>query len=126
MEVIFVSTGKRTYRYLYKEEKENCIKLYLEQHYTMAKIAKMYDINKGAISIWLRQYREHTGPWGVKEDQDAVMNRLFDQLHPLNIVENLEYWVKLEIENARLKKGYTVKGDGQKKEFVILSSRSFR
>ena len=121
-----MSEEKRKYSRFYKSAKEECVKLYLEHHYTMAEMARQYGISKGTISVWVRQYREHRGPWGISEDQDAVMERLFDKLDPCRFAENLDYWVKLEIENARLKKGYMVKGDGQKKEFVILSNRSFR
>lgn len=121
-----MSKERRPYRYFLKEEKESCIKCYLEEHLTMAEVARRYDISKGLLSAWLSQYREHKGPWGANENRDAVMDRLFEKIHPRNVDENLDYWVKLEIENARLKKGYSVKGDGAEKEFVILSSRSFR
>lgn len=121
-----MSRGRKPYRYFLREEKEACIKCYLKEHLTMSEVARRYNISKGLLSAWLRQYREHSGPWGVKEDQYTVMDRILDKIHPYKVWETLDYWIQLEVENARLKKGYTVKGDGAEKEFVILSSRNFR
>jgi len=108
-----------------KEEKLKIIKLYLEEHRPIREIAATYQISTGSVSSWAKQY--------VEDGEDALIPRngnRYAALHTsksLTEIERLQLLVaKQEVEIARLKKGYWVKGVGANKEFVIGREQSMK
>ena len=100
-----------------KEEKLKIIRLHLEEHISIEKIEKEYGVNNSLVSAWVKKYLE--------EGEDALEphnGNPYSALHTsksLSEVERLRLMVaKLEVENARLKKGYWVEGVGANKEYV--------
>ena len=108
-----------------KEEKLKIIKLYLEEHRPIREIAATYQISTGSVSSWAKQY--------VEDGEDALIPRngnRYAALHTsksLTEIERLQLLVaKQEVEIARLKKGYWVKGVGANKEFVFGKEQSMK
>ena len=108
-----------------KEEKLYYVKMHLDDHVPMKEIARLAGISTGLLSSWVTKYQE--------DGEEALIphqgNR-FAALHiskSLTEMEQLKLIVaKQEIEIARLKKGYYVKGVGAGKEFVTGSEKNMK
>ena len=90
-----------------KEEKLKIIHLHLDGHISIREIEKEYGIEHSLVSHWVKIYLE--------DGEDALEphnGNPYAALHSsksLSEVERLRLMVaKLEVENARLKKGYWV------------------
>ena len=93
------------------EEKEIIVKRYFCGE-SVAKLASEYEIGVRQIYHWINKSHEHMGLHFRK---------------PKNKLEELEIEImKKDIEIARLKKGYEVKGVGQEKEFVTTFSKNIK
>ena len=107
------------------EEKERIIKRYLDGE-TAIKLANELDINRGRIYVWLKIYNKN-GLEGLKSNTGKFKggNKGIILRKPKNKIEELELEImKKDMEIARLKKGYNVKGTGQKKEFITTFNKS--
>lgn len=114
-----------THRRWSKEMKLEIINKHLVDKKPMTQIAKEYGINTGMISNWISKYEDD----GDDALEDRRGNR-FAALHTsksLSEVERLRITVaKQEVEIARLKKGYFVKGVGAKKEYVTGKEKTMK
>lgn len=106
-----------------KEEKMQIVHLHLDEHKSLRQLEKEYGINRGLIGEWVKKYLE--------EGEDALephSGNPYAALHTsksLSEVDRLRLMVaKLEVENARLKKGYWVEGVGANKEYVTGSEKT--
>lgn len=109
------------------EEKEKIVKRYLSGE-SATKLSKEYNLDKKRIYEWLKKY-EKDGINGLKSKTGkACYKNPNAGLHlrkPKNKIEELELeLMKKEIEIARLKKGYMVKGVGAEKEFVTIFDKN--
>jgi transposase len=103
------------------EEKLQIVQRYLNEDISQPHLAKETGVGKGLIGNWVSKY--------MNEGEAGLMNKKtgnrFSALHTsksLSEVERLRLIVaKQEIEIERLKKGYLVKGDGTRKEFVTTN-----
>lgn len=106
-----------------KEEKLRIIKLHLEEHQSLNQIEKEQGVDHSLVSAWVKKYLEEG-----KEALAPHKGNPYAALHTsksLSEVERLRLMVaKLEVENARLKKGYWVEGAGASKEYVTGSGRT--
>jgi len=106
-----------------KEEKLRIIKLHLEEHQSLNQIEKEQGVDHSLVSAWAKKYLEEG-----KEALAPHKGNPYAALHTsksLSEVERLRLMVaKLEVENARLKKGYWVEGAGASKEYVTGSGRT--
>lgn len=105
------------------EEKEKIILEMINNNFGFHTMSKKYDISKSVLSNWYYAYKEN-GIDGLKSKTGkAPKNHKNMGIHlrkPKNKIEELELeLMKKDIEIARLKKGYQVKGVGAEKEFVI-------
>ena len=108
------------------EEKEAIVLEYLnDQHPSYRKTADKYEISGSTFKEWKKAYLEF-GIDGLRS-QTGKTSHGFNHLAGLRNKKNktkeeeLQLKVmKLEIEVARLKKGYLVKGVGSKKEYVTI------
>lgn len=107
-------------------EKEIIIKFYLSGH-SLAETKKKYNIPHDTIFYrWLRKYQED-GLEGLKSKTGKLAGgyKGIGKKKPKNKIEELELEImKKDIEIARLKKGYAVKGVGQEKEFVTTFNKN--
>ena len=102
------------------DEKEAIIKEHLETKITTRAIAEKYGTSQCVFNKWLRKYREE-GVEGLKSKTGKKTggNKGQGARKPKSEDERLKREIsRLEIEVARLKKGYLVKGVGVKKEYV--------
>lgn len=110
-----------------KDEKLRIVKRYLDENIGRAALAQEEGIASGMIYTWITKYLNE-GEGGL-ENKRKTGNR-FTALHTsksLSEMERLRLLVeKQEIEIERLKKGYFVKGDGLKKEFVTTRDVSMK
>lgn len=100
------------------EEKEQIVKEYLNSDVSITKLAMKYETDRHVIRGWINQY-EKLGKEGLVSQtgrKRGVEKRRPQK--PTSLEEELKQKImKLEIENARLKKGYQVKGVGQTREY---------
>ncbi len=106
-----------------KEDKLRIVRLHLEEHQSIKQIEKEQGVDHSMVSAWVKKYLE--------EGEEALAphkGNPYAALHTsksLSEVERLRLMVaKLEVENARLKKGYWVEGAGANKEYVTGSGRT--
>ena len=110
------------------KEKEKIIKFYLSGH-GLAKTKRKYSIEHDAVFYrWLRKYQNEGIDGLISKTGKHSSKSTHKGLHlrkPKNKIEELELeLMKKDIEIARLKKGYNVKGVGQKKEFVTTFNKN--
>lgn len=108
-------------------EKEIILKDYLSGT-GIKEIERKYEVNNVQVYRWLRKYQEE-GIDGLKSKTGKHRSKSrYKGLHlrkPKNRIEELELEImKKDIEIARLKKGYKVKGVGQEKEFVTVFNKN--
>ena len=110
------------------EEKEKIVLEYLNGRVGYKTVAKSYNIHPSRFFIWIKNYREK-GIEGLKSktgksSKKGIIGR---QKKAVTREEELEREnIKLKIEIERLKKGYYVKGVGQRKEYVSINNRSIK
>jgi transposase-like protein len=111
------------------EEKEIIVKKYLSGE-TAVKLASEYDFYVKLIYQWINKYQKF-GIEGLKSKtgkyKSTSKNIGLYLRKPKNKIEELEIeLMKKDIEIARLKKGYNVKGVGQKKEYVTTFNKNVK
>lgn len=108
-----------------KEDKLRIVKLHLEDHISVEQIAKTECVNHSLVSVWCKKYLENG-----ESALCAKSGNKFAALHTsksLSELERLRLLVaKQELEIARLKKGYFVKGAGADKEYVIGKGKTLK
>ena len=102
------------------EERLKYVLMCEEEHIPVRTIVREEGISRGTLREWIRRYRS-----GVEEalnPEKLHPGNHFSALHTSKSLSENERLIllveKLQIENERLKKGYTVKGVGADKEFV--------
>ena len=118
---------RRKYTILSPETKEIIIKRYLNGE-SVTKLSKEFNFARSHFYVWLKKYKIE-GIEGLKlktgkaSKKHKYMGLYFRK--PKNKIEELELeLMKKDIEIARLKKGYIVKGVGAKKEFVTTFDKN--
>ena len=108
-----------------KEEKLRIIQLHLNEHLSIRKIEKEYHADHSMVSRWVRIYLEE-GETALESHNGNPYAALHTS-KSLSEIERLKLMVaKLEVENARLKKGYLVEGAGANKEYVTGKGKTTR
>jgi transposase-like protein len=107
-------------------EKEKIVKEYRNTPITLRAIAEKYHTEIKVINTWVNKYEKY-GIKGLESQTGRKKggNKGQGARKPKSIEEELGRKImKLEIENARLKKGYIVKGDGAEKEYVTTLEKN--
>lgn len=106
------------------EEKENIIIEFYSGKIGRNEICRKYKIGTGTLRKWRQQYKEF-GIEGLKSQSGKFSKGR--SKNPTSYEEELKLKImKLEIENARLKKGYLVIGGGVQKEYVTTLEKSMK
>ena len=106
------------------DEKLEILYEYFIDHISLKEISNKYNINIGLLKTWKKKYTDN-GIEGLKSKTGIVsLGRQKD--NPTKEEELERKVMKLEIENARLKKGYIVKGGGDQKEYVTTLEKSMK
>ena len=102
------------------EERLKYVLMCEEEHIPVRTIVREEGISRGTLREWIRRYR--SGGEEALNPEKLHPGNHFSALHTSKSLSNNERLIllveKLQIENERLKKGYTVKGVGADKEFV--------
>ena len=104
------------------EEKEKIILEYINDKRSFSELGSKYSTSRNVIRKWYYSYTEN-GLEGLKSGTGKKTggNKGQGKRKLKTEEERLQLKIKkLEIENARLKKGYQVKGGGAQKEFVTI------
>ena len=110
------------------EEKEAIVLELINGEGSSYFISRKYGISRSLLWVWVGTYRNE----GVKGFSSKIgkhkKGNPYAALHVkknLTEVERLKLELaKKEVECERLKKGYSVKGVGQRKEYVIISKKN--
>lgn len=97
-----------------KEEKLAIGKESYEKTDTSANLARKYHTSYGNIMNWRKAYMQSVGIIEVKPRQQGAK---YENLNEATLREEL---MKKDIEIARLKKGYVVKGGGANKVYDTI------
>ena len=104
-----------------KEQKLEIINKHLKEHVSVKTLAKEYNADKSMICHWVKVYTQFGAAAFEPKKHSGNPFAALNTGKPLPEIELLKLQLlKLEIENERLKKGYTVKGAGVSKEFASL------
>jgi len=110
------------------EEKEMWVLKYLNGEIGFRSGAQIIDVNISVFRDWINKYKAF-GIEGLKSKTGKCSKKGITG-RPKKAVtreEELEREnTKLKIEIARLKKGYYVKGVGQRKEYVSINNKSIK
>lgn len=110
------------------KEKEQIILEYYSGSIGRNEICRKYNIAIGVFRRWRNKYDKEgiTGLISNTERHSSTSkNKGLHLRKPKNKIEELEIeLMKKDIEIARLKKGYNVKGVGQEKEFVTTFNKN--
>ena len=121
-------TYKRTFLRRSPEEKEQLILEWRQANMPMNGFAKSRGIAMSPFKRWVYAYEEY-GIEGLKSKTGKCgSGNPYAALHvkkELTEVERLRLELaKKEVECERLKKGYSVKGVGRRKEYVIINIKN--
>ena len=110
------------------EEKEQIVLKYLNGNMSISALAREVGINDRVLGAWIRKY-EKDGIEGLESKTGKCgSGNLYAALQTkknLTEVERLRLELaKKEVECERLKKGYSVKGVGRKKEYIIIDKKN--
>jgi transposase-like protein len=107
------------------EEKLRIINRHLKEHLSMRRIAEDEQISCGMLSNWVNSYLEGGIPALAKRPGNPYA-ALHTSKH-LTEADRLRLIIaKQEVEIARLKKGYFVKGVGANKEYVTGKEKTMK
>lgn len=111
------------------EEKETLIKDYYDSNLSYKVYAETHDVSDKLFRKWANIYLSG-GLEGLKSQTGKSSGNLFAALHTskkLTEIDRLRLEnMKKDIEIARLKKRYYVKGAGSKKEFVPIKEKNLK
>jgi transposase-like protein len=114
---------KKQLKYWSQEEKLRLVKMAYK--IGMRETGRRENIPSAMISIWTKKY-EKEGKESLKSKRGFRMPYK-NKTRFSSKEEQLEYEiVRLKVENERLKKGYIVKGVGQKKEFISINKKNLK
>ena len=105
-----------------KEEKLNIGRRIYEGELTRYQAAEEYDIGENTARSYMRMYRDlnqlppkdknHTAPLSTGKPSGLSTSQNLEAYKDMTKEELIQVLVKARIAEARLKKGYEVKGDG--------------
>jgi len=109
-----------------KEEKLKYVRLHLDEHISIGGIEREYGVDSRLVSAWVKKYLED-GEDALEPQHKGNPYAALHRSKSLSEVERLRLMVaKLEVENARLKKGYWVEGVGANKEYVTGKGKTMK
>ena len=111
-----------------EKDKEKILLEHYNNHIPWEELCRQYELSSSLIYAWDVKYKTN-GIDGLKTNSGKHKNK-YGGLYlkkPKNKIEELELeLMKKDIEIARLKKGYMVKGVGAEKEFVTTFNKNIK
>ena len=93
-----------------------------ENHLSYRQAAKKYGVSVTAVHNYYLLYLEKAGLNSNKSTGYSDLS--YGELEALSKQELIDELIKARVEAERSKKGYTVKGGGQEKEFIVLNKQN--
>ena len=112
------------------DEKKNYVEQFYKENVPLRSFVKKNNLPENTFRRWVTNYEKHgveglnskTGKCGSGNPYAALHTK-----KNLTEVERLRLELaKKEVECERLKKGYSVKGVGQRKEYVIINKKNLK
>ena len=100
------------------EEKEAIVLEYLNGNRGYELVAQSHDVAYSLMRSWVKKYRENVIEGLKPNNRNNNPNLGKYDRHPSEVEKLKKELLKKDIEIERLKKGYQVKGGGDRKEFV--------
>ena len=101
------------------EQKAEIVHKHLEEHVSVRTLEKEYTADRSMICRWVKEYLAEGEQSFIPKGHPGNPFAALHTSKKLSELDRLRLMVaKLEIENARLKKGYWVEGVGASKEYV--------
>ena len=116
-----------------KEQRLNIGKQIYENELTKYEAAEQYNIGINSAREYMRLYRDannlppkNTSPYGVKLEKTfaQVSKKNLPEYEAMTKEELIKELIKSKVNEARLKKGYTVEGVGAEKVFIPLDNKN--
>lgn len=98
----------------------------------ISEAVRKYDINRYTARDYMREYRDENNlpPKSDGKEEFKILSenkrKRYEDLKDLSREELIDEVIKARVEAERAKKGYSVKGGGQEKEYIILSKESMK
>lgn len=102
---------------------------------TVEEAAVKYDLNPSSVKGYLRLYRAETGlpprtrtkkAGKVTQSIETPKDSSLKEYESMSKEELIDALVMARINEARLKKGYSVKGSGVKKEYLPIGNENIK
>ena len=104
------------------EQKAEIVHKHLEEHVSVRTLEKEYTADRSMICRWVKEYLAEGEQSFIPKGHPGNPFAALHTSKKLSELDRLRLMVaKLEIENARLKKGYWVEGVGANREYVTGS-----
>ena len=113
-----------------KEQRIAIAKEIVDGSLSSREAAEKYGISKSLAAKYATDYRRENGlpvrtsTPRTPETKAIMLKSSNDSFQSMTKDQLIEELIKSKINEARAKKGYEVKGDGQNKEFISLSSKN--
>lgn len=118
-----------------KEQRLDIAKRVYDGELTVEEAAVKYDLNPSSVKGYLRLYRAETGlpprtrtkkAGKVTQSIETPKDSSFKEYESMSKEELIDALVMARINEARLKKGYSVKGSGVKKEYLPIGNENIK
>ena len=107
------------------EQKAEIVHKHLEEHVSVRTLEKEYTADRSMICRWVKEYLAEGEQSFIPKGHPGNPFAALHTSKKLSELDRLRLMVaKLEIENARLKKGYWVEGAGANKEYVTGNGKT--
>jgi transposase len=103
------------------EEKLDIGRRVCNHELTMSAASKEYSRSLASINNYARLYRIKNGITPIQNEREVMDVSKYKDMSKEELIDQI---LKAEIEVARAKKGYEVRGDGSKKVYVSLSKKN--
>ena len=108
-----------------RDQKAEIVHRHLDEHISLKTLEAEYQADHSMISKWVKKYIAEGESKKKKKKRPGNPYAALHTSKSLSEVERLRLMVaKLEVENARLKKGYWVEGAGANKAYVTGSGKT--
>lgn len=109
-----------------KEERLEIGRKIYEGVFSVSIAAAEYDVNIYTAREYLRQFKAANGLKSADHYSQPKTSKpiSIEEYKNLSKEELIEELIRAKVDAARAKKGYEVKGVGQKKEYVILNNKN--
>lgn len=114
-----------------KEQRFQIGKEIYTRQLTKYEAALKYDIDVNTARTYMRLYRDANSLPHMNAEESVPMKIVkpkpkidYSNLETLTKEQLIDEVIKAKVECERAKKGYTVKGGGQEKEFINLSNQN--